>query len=90
MCDYCLNWMHAECEDISLDNYKAYSKLEIDFPYMTYFFKLNHCKEISTGVLKKLGPVEAKIEQNEERITGIEAKMNEHKQKIETKVEEKL
>ena len=75
-CDYCLGWVHAECEGISEDNYKMFSSLAAVMPNMSYFCKLKHCKDVSAAVLQQLGPMKTQIDDNTSRIDKIEDKID--------------
>ena len=42
-CDLCYTWVHAQCEGLSKDHYKAINQICNEVPGITYLCKVNHC-----------------------------------------------
>ena len=42
-CDVCFEWVHAQCEGLSKDQYKIFAQLTATFPNIAYCCKLHGC-----------------------------------------------
>ena len=71
-CDYCGYWVHATCDGMSKETFKSFNKLAKDIPNMSYYCTYNHCKYVAGEILKQLGPIRQKVEENSQRITKLE------------------
>ena len=60
LCDYCGYWVHASCEGMSKESYKMFVKLASEVPNLSYYCELNHCKRVSSEILKHIGPIRKK------------------------------
>lgn len=89
-CDYCCCWVHASCEGMSLDMYKLYSKVAQGVPNMSYYCTLNHCKLVSGEILKQLGPIRQKVDENSQRIRALEEAVQKQESVIESKIEKEI
>ena len=86
LCDYCDYWVHASCEGMSIENYKAFVKLAQDVPTMSYYCTYNHCKTVSTEILKQLGPIRQNVKANTQRIDKLEEVVIKQNNTIEDRV----
>lgn len=79
-CDYCEFWVHASCEGMSPDVYKLYSNIAQQVSNMSYYCSFNHCKLVSREILKHLGPIKQKVNENLQRIRILEKTVQKQEQ----------
>lgn len=89
-CDYCCYWVHASCEGMSETTYRTFSKMAKVVNNMSYFCELNHCKSVSTEILRQLGPIRQKVDENSQRIMVLEEGVKKQSVVIEEKVVEEV
>ena len=86
-CDLCSVWVHAECDGISVDQYKALVSLTSSVDNIAYLCRLNSCQLRFKQMIFK--SVKAINNQNElaSRLEKVEAKLNEIVQEVGSKLE---
>ena len=72
-CDYCGFWVHAGCDGMSRDSYTKFKELARQVQNLSYYCSLYHCNVVSKEILKQLGPIRQKVEENSQRITILES-----------------
>lgn len=89
-CDYCGFWVHATCDGMTQESYKMFNKLAKDIPNMSYYCSLNHCKTVAGEILKQLGPIRQRVEENSQRIGVLEERVGKQSEEMENKIEDKI
>ena len=87
-CDYCSYWFHAECEGINSDQYNRLIELSKIIPNINYYCVFGHCKQVSTQIIKLLGPMVKKVEENTKRIDKIEQNLQNQNNEIANRISE--
>ena len=90
LCDYCGFWVHAKCDGMTAEYYKMFSKLAEGVKNLQYYCSLNHCNIVSKEILKQIGPIRQKVEENSQRIGVLEDIVSRNSVELETKVKEEV
>ena len=67
-----------------------FSKLAGQIHKMTYYCEYNHCKVVSREILKQLGPIRQKVDENTQRIVSLEDKVNKQGEALEKAVTDEV
>ena len=67
-----------------------FTKLADEVSNISYYCSLNHCDIKSAEILKQLGPIREKVEENSQRISVLEGKVRKNSEEMEAKVKEEI
>ena len=87
LCDYCGYWAHASCEGLTAEGYRMLCKLSDIVPSMSYYCVYNRCKHVAGEILKQLGPLRERVEENTQRISLLEDEVRDQNKRLEANVE---